>query len=130
VNESLGLNPSRVIQTLAFAMDGRIQKKTAFLREFHKCSNQNRKKLLKTATPNQIKSVCECALNVVNGNVPVKGRLLHKLKAHRKVLKQLSFGKGTINTKRRLLIQRGGFLPVLAAALLPLVGTLVDRLVK
>ena len=121
---------SQVIPNLALAMEGRIKKKSAFLRKFQKCTNQERVKHLKAASPNQIKSVCECALNVLNGNVPVHGRLLHILKPHQKVLKQISYGKGTIQSKRRLLIQKGGFLPALAAALIPLVGGLVERLVQ
>ena len=111
-------------------MEGRIQKKSAFLRKLYKCSQQERIKQLKAASPAQIKSVCECALNVLNGNVPVHGRLLHTLKPHNSVLKRISYGKGSIQSKRRLLIQKGGFLPALAAALLPLVGGIVERLVR
>jgi hypothetical protein len=105
-------------------------KSTAFLKRLNKCSHQSRRKQLKEASRDQINSLCECAYNLTLGNVPVSGRLLHKLKPYKKTLKQLSFGKGNLESRRRLLIQKGGFLPALAAALLPLVGGLVERLVR
>ena len=119
-----------LIHRLEFDMEGRIAKSTAFLKELHKYSHQSRKRQLRAASRKQINSLCECVYNLTLGNVPVSAQQLHKLKPYKKTLQQISFGKGNLESRRRLLIQRGGFLPALAAALLPLVGGLVERLIR
>src|ERR1700679_269884 len=106
-------------------MGGGIKKYAAFIKRFHKCTPSKRQKYLKEASAEQVRSLCECALNVTNGNIPIKGKLLSRLKPHKKLLRTISFGKGGVETKRRLLIQKGGFLPALAAAIIPLLGNLL-----
>ena len=106
-------------------MGGRIHKHSDFIRRFHKCSPKTRERYLREASAEEVRSLCECALNVYQGNIPVKPKEVVRLKPHKETLKALSFGKGGINKKRNILIQKGGFLPLLAAAVIPLLGNLL-----
>jgi hypothetical protein len=106
-------------------MEGRIHKCTGFLKKFHKCTPKESRQYLRNASKQQIRSLCECSLNVATGNIPVKGKTLRSLKKHKHLIKTLSFGKGNLDSKRKLLIQRGGFLPVLASAVIPLLTSIL-----
>jgi hypothetical protein len=99
-----------------------------FLRRFKKCSTKERKKYLNDASASEITSLCECALNISNGNIPLSSKHLKKLKPHRKLLHEISFGKGTIRRKKALLSQKGkGLLTALATVVLPLIGSLISK---
>jgi hypothetical protein len=99
-----------------------------FLKRFKKCSAKNCKKYLNDASASEIISVCECALNVTNGNLPLSQKHLKKLRRHRKLLHEISFGKGNIRKKRALLSQKGrGLLTTLATVVLPLIGSLITK---
>jgi hypothetical protein len=81
------------------------------------------------ASPKEIGSLLECTLNVCNGNIPLNTRQLNSLKKHKKVIKQLSFGKSKFLHKKKLLVQKGGFLPAIAAAAISFLGPLIANLV-
>ena len=80
--------------------------------------------LLKTADPGLVKCLCECALNVLKGNVPLSSTHKNKLKHHKKDLRILAARGKPISKKKRIL-QKGGLLPALLA---PLFGTILPAL--
>lgn len=55
--------------------------------------------------------------------------LRKKLKRHSKALRKLTNVKTAIKTKRKMLTQRGGFLPLLLAAL-PAVGSIIGGVIS
>ena len=61
--------------------------------------------------------ISECANNVIKGNVPLSNRQKTKLRRNRNDLRALSVKKTSLRKKRRIL-QKGGFLAVLADVLL------------
>ena len=96
-----------------------------FIRKFKGAGFARRKQYLKDASDEQIKSLIDCTLNICNGNVCLSGRQHKGLQPHKHILKKLSFTKVSLPTKRRLLIQKGGFLPTLAAVAIPALASLI-----
>lgn len=87
-----------------------------------------RKNILKASEPDLIKALCDCSTNVLNGNVQIGNAVKKKLKRYKKELRVISCPKRKISLKRKLLIQRGGFLPALLGVLLSgIVGTYLNR---
>ena len=84
-----------------------------------------RKKLINAANRPVIDCVSECCHNVLKGNVHLTKA--HKTKLHpiRQQLRQIASKSVSIKKKKRILNQKGGFLPLLAGALLPLLGKAV-----
>jgi hypothetical protein len=64
----------------------------------------------------------------VNGNVKITKAQRKKLARHAQVLRTLSTRKTPINKKKKILIQKGGFLPALLAPVLGLAASLVGKL--
>lgn len=78
--------------------------------------------------PNSIiKGVCECALNLLKGNIPISKRQKNKLIPHKRTLRRLGNKKLPLFKKRRLLVQKGdGFLSVLIPAAISVLSSLIN----
>lgn len=89
-------------------------------------NNAQRKKVIQNAEKDLIKCICECALNILNGNVEVTNQQKNKLKKFKKVLRKLSSSQGGVKSRKKI-IQKGGaaFLPLLLA---PIIGELISHL--
>ena len=86
------------------------------------------KSIVKTADKSLICAICECIQNVMNGNVQITKRMLNKLKPHKEVLRKLQ-KKGTLKSKKKLLLQKGGsvFAYIIPAALSVLTEFLTEK---
>jgi hypothetical protein len=74
--------------------------------------------ILKEADKELILAIVECALNVLNGNCKLRECIKHKLRKHKKILRRLIDRSEKISSKRKHIIQKGGFLiPLLSAVL-------------
>ena len=73
-------------------------------------------------------SICECVLNVLNGNVKLSGCVTRKLRKHKAVLCKVADKRVPISSKKKLIVQRGGFLLPLLSAVLPALATLIFKL--
>lgn len=90
----------------------KAKKKSAFLR---KCPNS------------VIKNVCECALNLLKGTIPVTKRQKNRLTPYKRTLRRLGDKKVPLFKKRRLLVQKGeGFLSILIPAAVSVLSTLIN----
>jgi hypothetical protein len=71
--------------------------------------------MVRTADKNLFCAICECVQNVMNGNVQIIKKMLNKRK---EVLRKLQ-KKGTLKSKKKLLLQKGGsvFAYIILAAL-------------
>lgn len=94
-----------------------VIKNRAYLHSLIKSTPQKRKLLIKAATPDQLRSVFEATLNVANRNVPIRSNSLSKLRKYKSAINRVAFSKAH-KTKRKILIQNGGFLPVLLSTVL------------
>lgn len=104
-------------------MSRRLKKNIPFLHALAKGSQPQRKGILQGAKKDLLETICECALNVLHGNVPLSSSEKRKLKSHKHTLRNLCNRKIALqNKKRKLLNQKGGFLPALIA---PIIASLV-----
>jgi hypothetical protein len=76
-----------------------------------------------------IRLLSEICLNLLRGNVKLSPGQIHRLKRHKQILRSLATRNISVKEKRRKLIQRGGFLPlvlpVIASTLAGLIGASV-----
>lgn len=90
-----------------------------------------RKNILKEVQPEVIKTLCEVCINTLNGNIKLPIKSKNYLKKYKRTIRQLSSTKTNLPSKRKLLIQRGGFLPVLLGTILSgIVGQIIERVAK
>jgi len=116
-------------------MGERVYRNQDFLRLLCKTTAPQRKALVRTATTDQIESICECALNVLRKNVPLTPSEIVKLRKNKRVIYKLADKRVPVSKKRKKLEQAGGFLPALLVPILStvlgLVGdTVVRKLIK
>ena len=96
-----------------------------------KAKTPHRKAIIKTADKELIYCLCECALNILNGNIPLKPNEYQKLSKSKTHLRKLASEKTSQKERRKILVQNGGFLPVLLAPILGIVGQLLaDKLIN
>jgi len=65
-----------------------------------------------------VKTLIEIVLNTLQGNHRLTNKHLNLLKRYKNVLRKISCSKRTIKATRKVLIQKGGFLPILISSLL------------
>lgn len=103
----------------------RVQRHVHLLHLLSSATPQQRKAILKTATNEQIKSLCEVCQNLLIGNIPINTK---KLRSHRKIIRQLADKKIPVSKKKRLFMnQRGGFLPLVLPAVLSLLSGIAGK---
>lgn len=86
----------------------------AALRAICKLNASQRLALLRAADDSLVRSVCECALNTLKGNVALDRNQKNALIRHRNVLRRLACcDSGSWKTKKRLLIRHAKILPLL-----------------
>lgn len=86
-----------------------------------------RRALIQHAHKDLIRCICECALNLLHGNIPLKDCEKSKLCKHKKILRKLADRKQSLIRKKKILNQKGGaFLPLLLG---PLISALIAKIV-
>ena len=100
----------------------------ALLRLLLKSKPNARKAILQNADPDLIKSICECSYNVLEGNVPLNNKEKNKLKKYKNTLRYLvKKGPSLKQRKKRIIVQKGGFLTALLA---PILGGILSTLIR
>jgi hypothetical protein len=103
-----------------------VRKHASFLHLLGKSGPKQRKSLLMSADKNAVKCLCEIANNVCEGRVPLSAKQVSKLRRVKKYMRILADKRKPLESKKKLLIQHGGFLPALIAPLASLVGGLIS----
>ena len=84
------------------------------------------KLILKKCSSSVIKTLCECAINVLRGNIPLTKSQKNRLSTHKRSLRKLSNKKIPLYKKRQLLVQRGdGFLSILLPTAISVISSLI-----
>ena len=94
------------------------------LDSINKSKGGRRTKLIKESEDCVINAISEIAKNCLAGNIPLKECDFKKLKRYKQVLRKIS-KKTTPKTRKNLIIQRGGFLPLLLPPALGLLASVV-----
>ncbi len=98
----------------------RLAKHWDMLSVLSKAPSPMRKQMIQTASKDVIDTVCECCLNVLKGTIPLSKHQKECLAKHRHVLHQMVQKKIPIRQKKKMLVQRGGFIQLLPMVLTPL----------
>lgn len=84
------------------------------------------KQLLKKIDSRCIKTICECTLNTLKGNIRLSKKQKKSLSKHKNTLRTLAFKKLSLKKKRNLLVQKGGgFLSLLLPSAISLISGLI-----
>src|ERR1700709_146993 len=100
----------------------RVLENKKFLKKYLFCNHKYRKNLISNASPEEISCICEATLNVLNKNVPISDAKVRKLKPYQRVIKKISLEKIPLDKKKKLLVQKGGFLPIILSTVLGLLA--------
>ena len=97
-----------------------IKKHGSMAMDMMQATPQTRKKLDKDSPSEVIRCVSECCHNVLKSNVHLSSAQKKKLYPSRQHLRRLASKSISVKKKKQILNQKGGFLSLLAPALLPL----------
>lgn len=86
-----------------------------------------RKAILTHADKPLIQTLTESCHNVANGNIKISPCNLRKLKRYRSTIRQITSPKTKWQHKKKVLIQSGGFLPILMPIISSVLGGLVSH---
>ena len=103
-------------------MSRRLNKYKHHIKFLSACSPKHCSQFLKTADRELINCICECALNVLHGNVPLGDKQLTNLRKYKAQLRQLT-AKGSFKKKKTIIQNGSGFLPLLLAPILTALGS-------
>ena len=93
-------------------------------------SKRNYKKILiDNADAKLLEAICESADNLLIGNLPITEENKHALKKHRKSLVKLA-DNTSIEQKKKVLNQRGGFLNILIPAIISGVASIISSIIN
>lgn len=88
---------------------------------------KERKKLLKGASDETVKCICECALNTLRSNVPLNEDQFRRLRRHKHTLRFLADKRVSLSNKKKKVKQAGGFLIPL---LVPIIGSIIAAVIQ
>lgn len=108
----------------------RFIKNKEFLVLISKCQKKLRTSAINNCNKEHIYSIIECVLNVLNGNVNIDSETYNKLKPFNKVFTKLVDRKTNLKTKRKLIIQKGGFLQFLIPAIVSGLATIISSAIS
>lgn len=112
-------------------MSARLKRNASLLSALYHATPKKRKDILIHGSPDFIQALCEIALNLLKGNIPLSPSQFKKLKRQKTIIKLLSDKKTTLKRKHQVLKkQTGGFLLPLLAAAIPMIGELIGGLVR
>ena len=100
----------------------RWRKHQPYLQVLAKGSPKQRQGIIHGASKELIDCLCEGAVNTLKGNVPLNRQQKKRLSKHRHQLRHLANRRASQQSKKKVLLQKGGSL--LTALLPPLIGVL------
>ena len=106
-------------------MSKRVKKHLPVLRALVSLRPQERKSFLCHSSDDFILTLCEIALNVLKGNIPLSKVQFNKLKKQKRLIKLFADKKVSLRQKRQL-TQRGGFLGTLLSVAIPVISGLLS----
>jgi hypothetical protein len=108
-------------------MSARLRKYLPLIEKIVKAKPAKRLEILREGDSDFLKCLCECAINLLNANVPVDQRQISNLEKHKTLLRILANRKVSLKTKKNKLLRQGG--KILLALLRPILQALVANLI-
>jgi len=106
----------------------RLNQNRNFLELLTHSNKKLQKSLIENASKDQIYSICEIVLNILNGNLNLDKKEIEKLARKKKQLRLL-VNKGSIKNKKHL-IQKGGFIQFLIPAIITGLASIVSSIIE
>lgn len=106
-------------------MSARLCKHLPLLKLLHKATPKQRRLILQSASDELILTLCEVALNILYGTIPLSPKDYRKLKRRKADIKLVSDKKIGISVKKRIFNQKGGFLLPLLSIAVPFISSLI-----
>jgi len=111
-----------------FEVINQLKSQLHFFHKFKDAKPQPRRALLASGGDDLIKTIVECAINTLNGNHKLSKEEKSKLSKYKNRLRELIDPKISFKTKRKILINKRGFIVPLLISILPVViGTLIKN---
>lgn len=111
----------------------RVHEHIDFLNFLKTCNAPQRNAAIKYANKEEILALVECCINTLRGNVYFTDDEKNHLKKHRNSIRRVA-QKIPLARRRKILVQKGGFLPILLAPLLSILssvaGAAISRAIK
>ena len=79
------------------------------------------------ASTDFVNTLCEIALNVLNGNIPLSDKQYRQLKKKKSAIRLVADKKVGLVKKKKAINQTGGFLLPLLGAAIPFIASLISR---
>ena len=111
-------------------MASRLRKHYPILKELARAKPKVRRKILRAASIDLVRCLCECSHNILRGNLKLSPKQKKKLKHHSKTLRSLAGKKVGLKRKKKLILQKGGFLPALLTPILGIASSLIGNLLN
>lgn len=96
------------------------------IKPINKMSPKKRKQFIDCCDRETLNCICECAKNILRGNITLSPSQLKKLKKHKSAIRKIVLKKTSLGTKRRIL-QTGGFISALIGPAISLLTSLFTR---
>lgn len=106
-------------------MSKRIRRNLPLLKMIFKAPASQRKVILESASTDLILSLCEIALNLRRGNIPLTESQLRKVKRQKAKIIYMSRKNTSVARKRKTINQSGGFLLPLLSVAVPFLTSLI-----
>ena len=110
-------------------MNKRFEKNRKLLEIVGECKKKLRNSIILNSDNDFILTIIECVLNIMNGNVNLNDENFKILKPYNKTLKKLIKKKISLNNKRKIIVQKGGFLQFLIPAIISAVGSIASAII-
>ena len=110
--------------------ENRCIKHRDFLNIISKSKRKLRCAILANCNKDQLFSICECVLNICNGNIQIDKRNYLILKKYKKIFKKVLDRKIDFKSKKKLLVQKGGFLQFLIPAVISGIANIVSAAIS
>ena len=104
----------------------RLKKHAAALKTLSLSKPNMCKAIIKHGDKDLIKCLCEISHNIIKGNVPLSIVQKRKLLKYKTPLRQLANVKRSNLSKKKTLLQKGGFLGALLGPILGVIGSLLN----
>jgi hypothetical protein len=89
-----------------------------------------RKAIIANCNQEILKSICDSALNVLRGNIPLSACRKRKLRTYQDRIRKVADKSVYLSAMRKVINQRGGLLLQLLSAILPTLARLYSARVK
>jgi len=86
-----------------------------------------RKAIVSNCKKDLVNTISECVLNVLNGNFRLRGCTKRKLRKHNAALRKVAYKRVSLSSKKKFIVQRGGFLLPLLSAVLRTIASLIFK---